>query len=124
MHGAARGIEPDHEHRTPKRDPEALALPDREAVDAAVGAHGPAFGIDDWSRPDAPSGALRHEGVIAPRRDEAELLALALGRPGEAAGQCLGAHLRLGGVAERQKEARELVGAEHVQEIALVFLVI
>ena len=64
--------------------------------------------------------AVGHEGVVAARGDEAELLALALGGARQPARERLGAHLLLRRVAEREEEPRELVGAEHVEEVALV----
>ena len=77
-----------------------------------------------WPPADAVGRALLHEPRVrvVSGADEAELLALALARAGDAARDGFGAHLGLGALAERKDEPRQAIGGGRVEEVALILL--
>ncbi len=84
------------------------------------------FGVDDGARTNAPLRALLDERRVRPlaRAHEAELLALALRRAGEAPRDGLRADLGLRALAEREHEATELGFGRGEEEVALVLVLV
>src|SRR6185437_12948319 len=101
---AAGGVEPDHVERFAASNPEAAALPDGVAQDAAVAAKHAARKVDDVARRGG-SGAkpLDEVGVMA-RGHEADVLAVGLFRNGEAEFACQRPGLGLAEATEREAQ--------------------
>src|ERR671935_3145279 len=101
------------------RNAEAVSLTRSEVLHAEVLSEDPTGTIDDFAMSSPYAVRLEKLGD-RPSRDEANLHALGLVGIREPASPRDAAHLRLGEVAERKSDERELLLRQAVQEIALV----
>ena len=94
-------------------------LPDGDQLDRVDGARGPALGVDQPARAQRHAGR-EERGAATRRGDEADVLAVGLGRGAQAQGPGVAPHLGLGQLAHRQQAAGQLLTAQDRQDIGLV----
>ena len=116
--GAGRRRDVGHVAAFADRDRETAPLADRERVDAVVPADLAAVGRDERAGP--ARDARAEERLAAALGDEAHVHALRLGRGAQPERGRTPADLRLRELADGKQRVRQLLRAEHVEDVRLV----
>src|SRR5688572_8982173 len=89
-------------------------------MDPLVSAHDAPLSIDDGTGAHTIGRPLVDECIVTPGRNEAEPLALAFGRPGEAERDGARPNLRFARLPQRKREPSQLGLRQRVQKVTLV----